>query len=136
MTKVEMAKNIYLQMWINFDIWCGKCFAIWFAPSNGKKITFENGKRFSHLQMNIFCHFNFCHNRRNGSMVQRNVLPICHFDCKFNYFLSNITFLNLQHWMIYVQSFLDFCICNMYSYGSTGCRVFKGGWYTIGNIFA
>ena len=21
-------KNIYLKMWIFFDIWCGKCFAI------------------------------------------------------------------------------------------------------------
>jgi hypothetical protein len=24
MTKVEMAKDIYLQMWFIFDIWCGK----------------------------------------------------------------------------------------------------------------
>ena len=30
------------------------------------EITFEIGKRVSHLQIDIFCHFNFCHNRRNG----------------------------------------------------------------------
>ena len=77
------------------------------------KLAIQMAKRFPNFTLAI-CHFNFCHNRRNGSMVQRNVLPICHFDCKFNYFLSNITFLNLQHWIIYVQSFLDFCICNMY----------------------
>ena len=28
MTKVEVAKNIHLQMWILFYIWCGKCFFI------------------------------------------------------------------------------------------------------------
>ena len=28
-TKVEMAKDIHLQMWFFLDIWCGKLFAIW-----------------------------------------------------------------------------------------------------------
>ena len=28
MTKVEMAKDIYFEMWIIFDIWCAKRFAI------------------------------------------------------------------------------------------------------------
>ena len=26
---------------------------------------YPNGKTFSHLQNDIFCHFDFCHNRRN-----------------------------------------------------------------------
>ena len=29
-------------------------------------LSYSHGKKFSHLQINIFCHFNFCHNRRNG----------------------------------------------------------------------
>ena len=32
---------------------------------NGKKFYRSNGKSFSHLQKDIFCHFYFCHNRRN-----------------------------------------------------------------------
>ena len=35
-----------------------KTILIEFAPSNGKT--------FSHLQMDVFWHFNFCYNRRNG----------------------------------------------------------------------
>ena len=33
------------------------------------KIYESNVEKFWHLQMNIFCHFKFCHNRRNGVWV-------------------------------------------------------------------
>ena len=29
-------------------------------------LPYPNGKKVSHLQINIFCHFEFCHNKRNG----------------------------------------------------------------------
>ena len=75
---------------IFFDIWSGKLFAIWGRKFNwnwpdrsisyksvkqfqlnlpfpkGKKISRSNVKKISHLQMDIFCHFNFWHDRRNG----------------------------------------------------------------------
>ena len=85
MSKVEMEKAIYLQMWTVFDIWSGNIFAIWigqiqlklhyelvsrvgklqlhklvaieFAPSNGKKNTFAN---------EYFLPF---HDRRNGFIL-------------------------------------------------------------------
>ena len=42
------------QFRLNLLLQMAKYFCIW------------NGKTFSHLQMDIFCHFNFCYNRRNG----------------------------------------------------------------------
>ena len=38
MTKVEIAKDIHLQMWKVFDIWCGKCFAILVGQIQSKQI--------------------------------------------------------------------------------------------------
>ena len=46
-----------------------------FAPS--KIQTIFTVKRFSHLQMIIFGHFNFCENRRNGFRL--NILSLCTF---------------------------------------------------------
>ena len=34
MTKFEMAKDIHLQLWIVFDIWCGKLYAIWIGQNS------------------------------------------------------------------------------------------------------
>ena len=36
---------------------------------NAVLTEFADGKKKSHLQMDIFCHFNFCHNKRNGFWV-------------------------------------------------------------------
>ena len=40
MTKVEMAKDIYFEMWIIFDIWCEKRFALCIHRANSIKIAF------------------------------------------------------------------------------------------------
>ena len=42
------------------------------ARSNGKC----QNKKFLHFQMDIFCHFDFCHNRRNGFGSSTNHKPI------------------------------------------------------------
>ena len=41
--------------------------------SNSKKFSTSNVKNNSHLQMDIFCHFDFCHSRRNGFKQRRKV---------------------------------------------------------------
>ena len=45
MVKLEMAKNIYLQMWKLFAAWYGKLFAIWTSSSNIHLLAFVRGKR-------------------------------------------------------------------------------------------
>ena len=69
----EWANSIETRLW-TYNLLTGwsisykslKQFQFNLPHQMAKKITFEIGKRFSHLQMDIFCHFNFCHNRRNG----------------------------------------------------------------------
>jgi hypothetical protein len=51
--------------WPNGKLQVCKFVLIEFAPQIEKKITFANDKKFSHLQMDKLCHFDFCHNRRN-----------------------------------------------------------------------
>ena len=86
-TKVEMVKDIHLQIWKRFAIWrskfnrnclltcnlwtsqlqVSKLVAIEFACSSGNFFfKFANGKTFTQLQMDIFCQFDFCHNRKNA----------------------------------------------------------------------
>ena len=43
-----------------------KQFRLNLPHPNVKKFSRSNGKTFSHLQMDIFCHFDFCHTLRNG----------------------------------------------------------------------
>ena len=84
--KVEMPKDIGLQLWKMFAIWCEKIFLPfgyppamfisylrWKLRDKNCLMKFKrqnlftlNGKNFSNLQMNIFCPFKFCHNRKNG----------------------------------------------------------------------
>lgn len=61
MTKVDMAKDV----WILFDIWCGKLFQMKCLPAGYNSVNqlwcqkVGQVKPFSHLQMDIFSHFNF-----------------------------------------------------------------------------
>ena len=73
-------KKCHLEMWKIFAIWQGQIqpnlptfkVLIEFAPSKSQTIFTVN--RYSHLQMNIFGHFNFCENRRNGFRL--NILSL------------------------------------------------------------
>ena len=84
MAKLEIAK-IFIYKCDFFAISYWKLFVIWtssvnvelrFCQSwqinrgypNVKKICIKCQKNW-HLQMDIFCHFKFCHNRRNGFWV-------------------------------------------------------------------
>ena len=73
-----------LKMWKCFDNWCGKTFCyldraysiknnlqtcnLQIGQYKYKSVKFSswNVVTFSHLQMDIFCHFNFCNSRRNA----------------------------------------------------------------------
>ena len=95
MIKVEMAKDIYLKsFWhlmrkmfcysgransIKIDIQTCNLhtdqsvnykfvnqFWLNLLHQNGKMFFTSNVKNFSHMQMDIFCYFNFCHCRRNN----------------------------------------------------------------------
>jgi hypothetical protein len=81
-----MPKDIGLQLWKMFAIWCEKIFLPfgyppamfisylrWKLRDKNCLMKFKrqnlftlNGKNFSNLQMNIFCPFKFGHNRKNG----------------------------------------------------------------------
>ena len=66
MVKVEMAKAIHLHMWFFFSIWGGKFSRNQFRNFQiGCSISFTFSK-------DIFCHFNFYHNRRDGCCCTRN----------------------------------------------------------------
>ena len=86
MAKLEMVKNIHLKMgffchlqiqskllykhltfalhWLVHKLQVCKLVSIEFAPSN------VSGRQFSNLQMDIFCHFNFWHNRKKWLQVE------------------------------------------------------------------
>ena len=88
MTKVEMAKDIQFQKNVHFtwknlplngaisikiglqncSLQTGRSISyvnqFWLNP-NGKTFSRSISKSTSHLQLDIFCHFDFCHNRRN-----------------------------------------------------------------------
>ena len=68
----------YLQMWLLFCHMRGqtnlhKRVLIEFALSICQKFSKPNNKTISHLQMDNFYHFNFCHNRRNGLSTSTNI---------------------------------------------------------------
>ena len=46
--------------------------SIEFAPLKWQKMfKFSHGKNFTHLQMDMFFHLHFCHNRKNGFILGR-----------------------------------------------------------------
>ena len=63
------------------NLWTGQVvsymFVNWFWLNlfypNGKKFSMSNVKKNWHLQMDIFCHFDFCHSRRNSFKQRRKV---------------------------------------------------------------
>ena len=63
------------------NLWTGQVvsymFVNWFWLNlfypNGKKFSTSNVKKNWQLQMDIFCHFDFCHRRRNGFKQRRKV---------------------------------------------------------------
>ena len=104
MTKVEMAKYFHLQVWKNFAIWGANSIAtnLWKCVlRTNQSISYKSIKQFdwicriqiakkinifSHLEMGIFWHFDFCHNRRNGFwsyLWRRPCVPSCFFQTQF-----------------------------------------------------
>ena len=64
MAKVEMGKSFHLQMWKTIaNSWGNFCHfdALW------QCLKAKQMWHFSHLRMDILCHFNFYHNRWNSS---------------------------------------------------------------------
>ena len=47
------------------------CFQLNLPHPNFKKSSSSNSKTFSHFQMDIFYHIDFCHSRRNGFSIRR-----------------------------------------------------------------
>ena len=82
MEKLEMAKNIQnVKKSFPFDmeivLLCGYPLAMFISKVKAKTYTlpgvqiaklfpYQMSKRNSHLQMDIFCRFKFCHTRRNS----------------------------------------------------------------------
>lgn len=109
-TKVKIAKDIiHLQMWIFFAILSDKLFANWIEQIQSKylKLMFQpvhklqvlkfgfdwisrlKWQQKSHLKMDIFFHFIFCHNRKNS----------------FSFFTFLWSFLQLQKYVVAIVFF-------------------------------
>ena len=56
--------------WLVHKLQVCKLVSIEFAPSN------VSGRQFSNLQMDIFCHFNFWHNRKNGFRLSLRTIKL------------------------------------------------------------
>ena len=58
------ACNLWTGQYVSFK--SVNLFWLNLPHQNGKTFFTSNVKNFSHLQMDIFCYFNFCHCRRNN----------------------------------------------------------------------
>ena len=51
--------------------------------SNAKTFSISNGKWISHLQMDIFCHLKFCHNKRNSFTLHSTIQNEIYFVSRY-----------------------------------------------------
>ena len=72
MEKVEMGKNINLQMWNLFAIWYGFFLSFVYTSTKGMEKVQSSKKLVNQkiCKWILNCHFKFWHNRRNGFLSE------------------------------------------------------------------